>query len=319
MGNSAGEVTSLKDVTSLLSSTEKGACKYWWRVKSTGAVLYGKFDIESPNPALQLRVASFASQIPSRAAECVGNRVSPTDWIDPMGPPFTAPIGYPCIDRGELEFVRRLTSTVDIVRFEGKTYVHKYMDFFSCASSFEFEIKNHHLVSGSRFVPKLWSIVRQDHHNRGLLLEFIDGANLSELSTNSDGMQLRSITASILELVADLETRGYYPQDLKCSNLVSRQRDRSLFVVDLGSGFTHGMHMRDATRRSPILAEHMLYTLGRTVWELWLDDAPPDDEKEAAPARFPPLIRSLVDECCLRKPFRSVAEVRDAYVDKLRV
>lgn len=60
------------------------------------------------------------------------------------------------------------------------------------------------------------------------------------------------------------------------------------------------------------------YTLGRTVWELWIDDAPSDEEEEAAPARFPPLIQRLINECCLHKPFGSVAEVKNAYFDTLR-
>ena len=180
--------------------------------------------------------------------------------MDPMDRPFATPTEYPCIERHELESVRSLTPNVDIVRFKGETYIHKYMDFLSNTSSFEYEIKNHRLLSGSRFVPKLFNIVRHDYHNRGLLLEFIDGANLSELSSDFHQMQLYSITASILELVADLETRGCYPQDLKCSNIVSRQRDMSLFIIDLGSGFTPGMHMHEAMRRNPIFAEHMLYT-----------------------------------------------------------
>lgn len=313
-------VQSLSDVTNVLSSRHDGTCRYWWKVKSTGEVLYGKFDLRSPSPALQLRVLLFASQSPNRAAEVVCDEVSRTDWIDPMKAPFTAPAEYPCIERDQLQTVRPLTPNVDIVLFNGKKYVHKYMNVFSQPSSFECEIRNHQRVYGSRFVPELFNIVTCDRKNRGLLLEYIDGENLSQISSVLNEMQLYSMTASILDAITDFEMRGYYPQDLKCANIVSRNKDMSLFVVDLGTGFTEGMHLQEATRAFggvSILPYQMVYTLGRTLWELWMDDIPPVDENEEAPGSLPVIIQKLVKECCLEKQFKSVAEVKEVYFSVL--
>ena len=67
-----------------------------------------------------------------------------------------------------------------------------------------------------------------------------------------------------------------------------------------------------------ILAKHMLYTLGRTLWELWIDDTPPIEETKEAPDSFPSLIRSLIDNCCLSGSFKTVTEVKEAYWFALR-
>jgi hypothetical protein len=62
----------------------------------------------------------------------------------------------------------------------------------------------------------------------------------------------------------------------------------------------------------------MLYTLGRTLWELWIDDIPPEEETQEASEGFPLLIRSLVDKCCLDGPFKTITEVEEAYLSALR-
>ena len=94
----------------------------------------------------------------------------------------------------------------------------------------------------------------------------------------------------------------------------------SLFVVDLGDGFSEGMHLQEARRafgEGSILAKHMLYTLGRTLWELWIDDIPPDDETKEAPDTLPPLIHTFVNDCCLGVRFKTIAEAREAYFERL--
>jgi hypothetical protein len=94
--------------------------------------------------------------------------------------------------------------------------------------------------------------------------------------------------------------------------------DESLFVVDLGDGFLEGMHLRKAVKvsaRGSTLAKHMLYTLGRTLWGLWIDDFPPEEEAKEAPDTL--LIRALVDNCCLGSQFKTVIEVKEAYFSSL--
>ena len=69
-----------------------------------------------------------------------------------------------------------------------------------------------------------------DGANRGLLLEFIDGNNLSDLSSSIGPAERYHITSLILAAIKDFEARGYYQQDLKCANIVQRDYDKSLFV-----------------------------------------------------------------------------------------
>jgi serine/threonine protein kinase len=319
--NTDGKVVSYNDVTCLLSANmHDGTCMYWWRVKASGEVLYGKFDVRTPSQDLRLRVIISASQTPSRAAEVIGNNISSTEWVDPMKPPFIAPSELSSIDCKELRTVKRLTPSVDLVLRKGIQYIHKFMNYLSHPSSFENEIRHHQRVLGTRFVPRLCNVVTVNGKNRGLLLEFIDGDNLSDLASSLNHSQLYPITAAILEAISDFETRGYYPQDLKCANMVLRNSDRSLFVVDLGGGFSEGMHMREALQefgKGSILPRHMLYTLGRTIWELWIDDIPPDDKMEEAPDDIPPLIRALINDCCRGVRFKTVTEAKDVYFQQL--
>jgi hypothetical protein len=316
-----GEVKSRDEVVCFLSSFRHDVtCKHWWRVKASGVVLFGKFDVR-PSEDVKFETAIFASRSPTRAAEVIGDRITSTEWVDPMKPPFRAPPNFPTVDRAELEHVKRLTHDVEVVQYKGTQYVHKFMGYPSQPSSYETEIKHHQLVSGSRFLPQLFNVVTHEGQNRGLLLEFIDGENLCDLATSLNHSQLYRITASILEALEDFESRGYYPQDLKGANMVWRESDRTVFIVDLGEGFTDRMHMKKAWHTSAmegsILPRHMLYTLGRTLWELWIDDVPPLDELEEAPATLPALVRELIDECCTGTQFKTVAEVKAAFFDKL--
>ena len=96
--------------------------------------------------------------------------------------------------------------------------------------------------------------------------------------------------------------------------------DRSLFVVDLGGGFSEHMHLKEAIPafgKGSILPKHMLYTLGRTLWELWIDDVPPADPSEKAPDFLPPLICHLINDCCIGTRFNTVGEAKNYYFEKL--
>ena len=262
----------------------------------------------------------FASATPSRAAELLQNEIISTEWVDPMKPPFDAPSELSYIDRNELQRIQLLTPNVELVQYNGMQYIHKFMGYISQPSSFEQEIMHHKKVFGCCFVPRLYNVVTFNGENRGLLLEFIDGKNLSDLSSSIDRIQLYRTSAKILEAVEELESHGYYPQDLKCANIVLRNLDMSLFVVDLGGGFSEGMHLKEARRafgKGSILATHMLYTLGRTFWELWIDDVPPHDESEKAPNSLPPLIRGLINDCCSDTRFKTVGEAKDYYFERL--
>lgn len=314
-------VNSFDDVVSLLSSSRHdGTSRYWWRVKESGEVLYGKFDIPSPSKDVRFRVLLYASQSLTRAAQITDDEISSIEWVDPMKPPFVAPSPIPRIASEELHMVKHLTRSVEIVQYNGMHYIHKYMNYLSQPSSFEYEILHHQRVCGTSFVPRLCNVVTSHGKNRGLLLEFIDGDNLSELSGIVDRSTLYSITATILEAITDLEMRGYYPQDLKCANVVMRHSDKSLFVVDLGDGFSEGMHLQESVQafgKGSIVAKHMLYTLGRTIWELWIDDVPPDDETKEAPNTLPPLIRTIINDCCRGVRFKTISEAKEAYFEKL--
>ena len=88
---------------------------------------------------------------------------------------------------------------------------------------------------------------------------------------------LLDITFKIIRLAADLERRKFYHEDLKCSNIMRRDADGELFFIDLGGGLTQGMNREE---RESVICDHgpdaidALFTLGRTLWELWTADSP---------------------------------------------
>src|SRR5271156_509816 len=149
------------------------ACAYWYKLSVSGEIVYTEFDTHNPPLQMRMRVATFASQSSSRAAQYKNNEISPIEWVDPMDKPFTAPDDLLCIERSELTTEENMTMTVDIVLYEGIRYIHKYMGYRTQTASIELEIKNHQLACGSRFVPKLYKIVKFEGQNRGLLLEYI--------------------------------------------------------------------------------------------------------------------------------------------------
>ena len=89
---------------------------------------------------------------------------------------------------------------------------------------------------------------------------------------------LLDITFKIIRLAADLERHKFYHEDLKCTNIIRRHADGEIFFIDLGGGLTRGMYREE--RESVIRygdgpdATDALFTLGRTLWELWTADSP---------------------------------------------
>ena len=110
-------------------------------------------------------------------------------------------------------------------------------------------------------------------------------------------------TQLILDMVADMESRGYYPQDLKCSNLLLDIKKRKLHLIDLGAGITRGMYRPEAESnilRGDITGRDMLYTLGRTLWELWDSESFLADLLHTLPVdgSLPSIIERMIKECC---------------------
>lgn len=107
-----------------------------------------------------------------------------------------------------------------------------------------------------------------------------------------------AITRSILEAILDLEKYRYYPQDLKCSNIMLGE-NHDLHIIDLGGGLTEGMYRleaKDDILQGRIKPKDMLYTFGRTVWDLW-DPEFTGVEKRPQNGRLPTLIEEMVMEC----------------------
>lgn len=175
-GSTRIRIDSLNDVVALLSSSRHdGTSGFWWRVKASGEVLFGNFDNQSPSHDQRLRVLLFASNCPSRAARITNNLITSTEWILPMQPPFTVPLELNYIDQRQLRTVERLANNIEVVIYNGRRYIHNYMDYFSHPSSFEYEIMFHRRIHSTRLVPTLVSVVIYEGKNRGLLFEYLDG------------------------------------------------------------------------------------------------------------------------------------------------
>ena len=104
-------------------------------------------------------------------------------------------------------------------------------------------------------------------------MSYIEGFDLStivEKGLFKDHQLLLNITARIVQVATDLENHNFYHEDLKCSNIVQQQSTGDIYFIDLGGGQTEGMYREE--RRGE--ASDALFTLGRTLWELWVGDWP---------------------------------------------
>lgn len=114
----------------------------------------------------------------------------------------------------------------------------------------------------------------------------------------------------------DLEKRGYYLLDLKCSNLLL-DKNRRLYVIDLGVGFTQGMYRPEAEEnivQGKVNGREMLYMLGRTVWQLWDDEFSPELVVPGG-GTLPPVIDEMVQRVLFQRNRRNMDGRR--YVGKI--
>ncbi|HEU0048970.1 MAG TPA: hypothetical protein VFQ43_15365 [Nitrososphaera sp.] len=185
------------------------------------------------------------------------------------------------VDHDELLDVKEITHNVKVVSFRGQQFVHKFITPGRYQNSFEMEVENYKKLAGAPGVPHLTAVVRKEGLVQGLLMSYIDGIDLWSAVYDDAGMQdeqlLLDITFKLIRLAADLERRNFYHEDLKCTNIMRRHADGQLFFIDLGGGLTEGMYRHD---RESVLysqgpdATDALFTLGRTIWELWAADSP---------------------------------------------
>jgi hypothetical protein len=112
-------------------------------------------------------------------------------------------------------------------------------------------------------------------------MSYIEGPNLwtavADGDIRDDDMRL-DVTYRIIRVAVELERHGFYHQDLKTTNIIRRHADGEIYFIDLaGNGLTEGMYREE--RESIIDSEgpdasDALFTLGRTIWELWTGDCP---------------------------------------------
>jgi len=242
-----------------------------------------------------------------------------------MEPPFNA-TGLRTIDRTKLVVSLTIQRGVEIVQIPGDTdfYVHKFMTPNSFPTSFNIEVNNYAKIGDSPYVPHLAAIITKNDENRGLLLSAIDGNDLSQLTLTLNDKW--SITAQLLHALVDLESRSYFPQDLKPQNIMLRHVDKSLVIIDLGDGRTEGYyHVRSESKciqdreiapAGEFKPSESFYTIGRTLWAIWSDDDFCFNCSEP-PTTVPELIRDLIHKCCDTEQFNSIKELYDAYSESL--
>jgi serine/threonine protein kinase len=184
------------------------------------------------------------------------------------------------VDHDELIDLKELTHNVKLVSFRGQRFVHKFISPGRHQNSFEAEVENYKKLEGAPGIPRLAAVVRKEGLIQGLLMSYIEGINLWSAVTSEDPPDddmLFDITHRIIHVAAELERRKFYHEDLKCTNIVRRTADGQLFFIDLGGGLTEGMYREDRASlihsRGPD-ATDALFTLGRTIWELWTADSP---------------------------------------------
>jgi len=159
--------------------------------------------------------------------------------------------------------------------------------------------------NGASGIPTLKAVVRKAGfpHWHGILISYIEGSDLwsavlaNENMCQWDAQDLLNITYRIISVAASLEQCNFYHEDLKCSNII-RRSDGESFFIDLAGGLTEGMYRPE--RQSTIYetgpdAHDALFTLGRTIWELWAADSP---FKGVCLARVPnETARNIIKDC----------------------
>jgi hypothetical protein len=186
---------------------------------------------------------------------------------------------FVAVDYDDLVEIKQLADNIKVVSFRQQQFVYKFITPGRYQNSFETEVENYKKLAGAPGIPHLTAVVRKDGLIQGLLMSYIEGINLwSTVYDNGmhDEELLLDITFKIIRLAADLERRQFYHEDLKCTNIVRRQADGELYFIDFGGGFTEGMCREDSEGHvmSQGPGSDALFTLGRTLWELWAADSP---------------------------------------------
>ena len=180
---------------------------------------------------------------------------------------------FPSVDYEDLIEVNELKPHIKVVSFDGEQYVYKLMRKNQFQNSFEDEVENYWKLPGVRGLPVLRAVVRKSDLIQGLLMSYIEGFDLctavADGLLNDESVRL-DITVRIVQVAANLENHNFYHEDLKCSNIVRQQSTGDIYFIDLGGGQTEGMYREE--RRGE--ASDALFTLGRTLWELWVGDSP---------------------------------------------
>jgi len=180
----------------------------------------------------------------------------------------------------DLVHIKDLKSNVAVVLFKGEEFAYKFMTPKCYQNSFETEVENYRKLEGVEGVPRLKAVVRKTGLIQGLLMSYIDGIDLWSAVYNGSIRKeetLLDITYKIIRVAANLEQHKFYHVDLKCSNIVRQDIDGEIYFVDFGGGWTDGMYREERfphiSRKGPDPRD-ALFTLGRTIWELWAADHP---------------------------------------------
>lgn len=312
-----------------INSKRVNSSDYWYRSKVTGEEYY--LHIDSHSPPLELIYDSLKSKLLSTTKTNAihifsDKRLEECAWRPYMEPPFHAD-DFDKLDQTTLILSKNIQLGVDLVQIPGDTafYIHKYMTPYSNPTSFSIEVNNHVKIGESLYVPRLVAITTKNNENRGLLLTVIDGDDLSKLTlTLSDKW---NVTDSLLHALLHLESRSYFPQDLKPANIILRRADMSVVIIDLGDGYTEGYY-RDCSSSGLVKghetppagvfqASDSFYTLGRTLWAIWSDDPLCFDHPEP-PNTIPQLIRHMIHDCCDAERFTTIAQLYNEFSGKIK-
>jgi len=284
-------------------SNATNTSKFWWKVRDAPEdddLLYASFSVRDPNKDALVRAATQAAASKNRAVQVLPTgAITETSWVDPFGDPFNAPDHIPRIRRDDLAIIRQIKPGVDVVNYGGNSFVHKYMTYFSEAFSFEIELANYAKAAGSQYIPNLCYIVTHKDVNRGMLIEYLPSESLHNVLLAPS--EKYAASAYLLDALSDLETREYYPQDLKLPNILFSRDRRMVHIVDLGTGVTEGMYREGSEWRllhGNANSRDICYAFGKTLLYLFSEEDSDEESEEKAIESLPPLIRTIVVECC---------------------
>jgi hypothetical protein len=292
---------------------DKHSVEFWYHCQHRGCEVYLLFDhslwsqFDIP-PALE-----YASQENSKGV-VITRMTAPRPRqpqyriceFKPYQPRFNSDVS-PVLNYEELSFHSsgKLALNVQIVTFDGELYAYKFMTKDSSQHEFEVEVERYQLLKGTQGVPVFKGVVQRDGILQGFLVSYIDGKDLWTIVTQKAKIGeevLLDITRRIIEVGIELETREFYHQDLKCQNIVRRERHGEIFFIDFGPGMTEGMYRQQrgtVIRRNKANAEDGMYILGKTLWQLWCSDVPTDEDQLERVVCVP--ARRIISDCLMAR------------------